>query len=312
MTGGMDAAALKDLTRRSDLKGLTQLLGHGAALGASGLLIAETAGSLWVAPALLVHGVILSFLFAPLHETIHRTAFRSRRLNDALAKICGAAMLLPPVYFRAFHFAHHRHTQNPARDPELAVPKPSALAGYLLLASGLPYWRERIATLARHALGRVDEAFITPRLRPAIRREAQVLLLVYGMVAAISLATASWAPEPYWAMSHWAVLYWLGPLVLGQPALRLALLAEHGGCPLRPEMLLNSRTTRSCWPLRRLLWNMPFHAEHHAYPALPFYALPAAHLVLRDRIAVRSRGYLAAQRDILARLGEPGRVHKAL
>ncbi len=120
MTGGMDAAALKDLTRRSDLKGLMQLLGHGAALGASGLLIAEAAGSLWVAPALLAHGVILSFLFAPLHETIHRTAFRDCRLNDALARICGAALLLPPVYYRAFHFARHRQTQDPTRDPELA------------------------------------------------------------------------------------------------------------------------------------------------------------------------------------------------
>ncbi len=77
-------------------------------------------------------------------------------------------------------------------------------------------------------------------------------------------------------------------------------------------MLLNSRTTQSCRPLRRLFWNMPFHAEHHAYPALPFHALPVAHLLLRDRIAVRARGYLAAQRNILARLDEPVRSHKAI
>ncbi len=221
MTAAIHRATLKDLARRIE---------------ASGLLIAEAAGSVWVAPALLVHGVILSFLFAPLHETIHRTAFRDCRLNDALARICGAALLLQPVYFRAFHFAHHRHTQDPARDPELAKPKPRSLAGYLLLVSGLPYWRERIATLGRHALGRVDEDFIKPRLRPAVRREAQILLLFYGTLAAVSLTTASWSPMPYWV-----VLYWLGPMVLGQPALRLALLAEHGDVRSEPVNLSPKR-----------------------------------------------------------------------
>ena len=90
------------------------------------------------------------------------------------------------------------------------------------------------------------------------------------------------------------------PAVLGQPALRLYLLAEHTGCPFVPDMLRNSRTTRSNWLARRLAWNMPYHAEHHAYPALPFHALPAAHNLLKDRIEVQASGYAAAHRDILA------------
>ena len=71
-------------------------------------------------------------------------------------------------------------------------------------------------------------------------------------------------------------------------------------------MLENSRTTRSLAPVRRLAWNMPYHAEHHAYPALPFHALPAAHHVLKTRIAVQAPGYLAVQREIVAGL-EPFR-----
>ena len=66
-------------------------------------------------------------------------------------------------------------------------------------------------------------------------------------------------------------------------------------------MLENSRTTRSLAPIRRLAWNMPYHAEHHAYPALPFHALPAAHRILRARIAVQ----VAVHREILAGL-RPG------
>ena len=134
----IDKAALKALSQRSDGRGLAQLAGHLAMLGATGALVAWTQGRWWLAPALVVHGVVLIFLFSPLHECIHRTAFRSRALNDGLAWICGAVILLPPDYFRAFHFAHHRHTQDPERDPELALLQPKDLGLYLLRVTGLP------------------------------------------------------------------------------------------------------------------------------------------------------------------------------
>jgi fatty acid desaturase len=193
--------------------------------------------------------------------------------------------MLPPAYFRAFHFAHHRHTQDPARDPELAAPKPASLGGYLLLVSGLPYWRERLVTVSGHAAGRVRQAFIAKPQAAAVVREARLLLAVYGAVAGLSLAAGSWAAA-----------------LLGQPWLRMYLLAEHTGCPLVPDMLENSRTTRSNAVVRWLVWNMPYHSEHHSYPALPFHALPAAHGLLRERIAIRASGYLAVQREIIAGL----------
>jgi fatty acid desaturase len=237
--------------------------------------------------------VVLIFLFAPLHETIHRTAFESRAPNDVLAWLCGMVMLLPPEFFRTFHFAHHRHTQDPERDPELIPPLPDTLGRYLWRVTGLPYWRERGTTLLRHALtGHVAQPFVSARLRPAVVREARLLLLSYAAIAAASLALESGA----------ALLYWIAPVVLGQPALRLYLLAEHTGCPLVPDMLRNSRSTRSNWLVRRLAWNMPYHAEHHAYPALPFHALPAAHGLLTDRIETQASGYWAAQRDILTQI----------
>jgi fatty acid desaturase len=284
--------ALRSLAARSDRRGLIQLAGHAGALLTSGVLVAKAVGSLWLAPAMLLHGILLAFLFAPLHETIHRTAFRGRRLNDATAWLCGLALALPPEYFRAFHFAHHRHTQDPARDPELAVPKPDSLWAYVRHVSGLPYWGSRAATLARHASGRVDEPFITARLRPGIVREARLYLAVYVSVLIVSIATGSTA----------ALIFWLIPALLGQPFLRCYLLAEHTGCPLVTDMLKNSRTTRSLALVRRLAWNMPYHAEHHAYPWLPFHALPAAHRLLERKIAVQARGYIAVNREIIGTL----------
>jgi fatty acid desaturase len=293
-----ERAELLRLAARSDAKGLCQLGGHLCALLATGALVWAARGTLWLLPAMVGHGILLVALFAPLHESIHWTAFRSRRLNDAVAWPCGALLLLPPGYFRAFHFAHHRHTQDPARDPELAAPKPRTLREYLWHVCGLPYWRERVCTTLRHARGHVTEPFIAPRGRPAVVREARLLLGVYLLAALAALA--SWSP---------ALLdLWIGPALLGQPFLRAYLLAEHTGCPLVASMLENSRTTRTLAPLRRLAWNMPYHAEHHACPALPFHALPAAHRLLRARVAVQASGYVAVHREILAGLapGRPG------
>lgn len=289
----VDRAAQRALAARSDAKGLAHLAGHLAVLAGTGTAVAFAGGTAWLVPAMALHGAVLVFLFAPLHESIHRTAFRSVWLNDLVAWLCGVLLILPPNWFRYFHFAHHRWTQDPLRDPELARPKPASLGAWLLYVSGLPYWRAQIGGLVRRAAGRVEDGFVPPKGRPAVIREARLHLLAYAVVAGAAVGAGSWAP----------LLYWLVPAVLGQPWLRLYLLAEHTGCPLVPDMLRNTRTTITNAAVRFLAWNMPYHAEHHAFPAVPFHALPRLHLRLRDELGMVSHGYPAAQREILTGLG---------
>jgi fatty acid desaturase len=50
------------------------------------------------------------------------------------------------------------------------------------------------------------------------------------------------------------------------------------------------------------MWNMPFHAEHHLSPSLPFHALPEAHVALATRLVHCERGYLAVHRGFLKAL----------
>src|SRR6185369_5203841 len=87
------------------------------------------------------------------------------------------------------------------------------------------------------------------------------------------------------------LVLWIVPAMLGQPALRGILLAEHTGCPEVRDGYQNTRTTLTTWPIRVLMWNMSFHATHHINPAIPFHALPAAHLIMRERIAHQIDGY---------------------
>jgi len=276
----------------SDRAGLTHLAGHVLLLAATGLAIALTRGSILLPAALVLHGVVLAFLFAPLHEAVHRTAFRSRGLNAAVASVAGFLLLLPPSWFRAFHFAHHRNTQIEGLDPELEVKKVDTWPDYLIHLSGWPYWKGSILLLLRHASGRADAPFVSPRLEPRLIREARIMLAVYAVIAAASLL----------AMSDAVLVYWVVPVILGQPFLRAYLLAEHTGLPLVESFWENTRTTLTGFPLRFLAWNMPFHTEHHVDPGVPFHALPALHRRKRDKLRAVSPGYVAFHREWQKRL----------
>ena len=284
---------IRALSRRSDARGALQLGAHLGLLVATGLLVWASRGRPWLAAALLLHGIVLAFLFCALHECIHGTAFATRALNDAVAWVCGALLVLPPNYFRLFHFAHHRFTQNRARDPELTVPAPATPAAYWWRVSGLPYWRERLQTTLRHALtGRVTEPFVPAARAAEVAREARILWGCYLAIAAVSL----------YLQRADALIYWIVPALLGQPFLRLFLLAEHTGCAFDHDMLANTRTTYTNRAVLLLTWRMPYHAEHHSFPSVPFHRLASVNALLPAQGRVTAPGYLAVHRALLRRL----------
>ena len=110
---------LRRLMARRDGPGLLFLGGHLALLGATGFLLARSLDTIWVVPALLLHGIIMVHLFAPFHETSHRTAFRSRWLNEGVYWLCGLVLGLMPMAFRFQHADHHTYTQDIRRDPQM-------------------------------------------------------------------------------------------------------------------------------------------------------------------------------------------------
>lgn len=267
---------------RADGPGLRRLAAHAALLGLSAALTLQTWGTPRALPALLLHGVVLSALFCAAHESVHRTAFRTRALNDAVASICGLLLLLPSRWFRLFHAAHHRYTQDPERDPELAGWKPATRIGIVLHATGLLYWWVMARTIVSLALGRADQSFLPLGHRARVVAQARGYLVVYAAVAGLSIASGSLL----------AVQLWIIPALLGQPFLRAFLLAEHTGCPQVPDVLASTRTTRTNTAVRLLTWNMPFHAEHHSRPQVPFHQLPDLHQEIGGRVQVIGRGYV--------------------
>lgn len=296
--GLIEPKRLKELTGRSDLKGAVQMAGHLGALAATGTVLQLAWGSWWAAPALLVHGVVLNFLYAAQHELSHATPFRTRWLNVAFGRAIGFAMLYPRDFDQIQHFAHHRHTQDWERDGELAGRPRYTLASYLLWLSGLTYWWSRVARILRLARGLAVEPYVREIEKPLVVREARWHLAGYAVIAAASLAAGNGA----------AVLYWLAPMVVAKPVHQLQNTIEHLGLTHSSDTLSNTRTIRTNPVLRRLGWNMAYHTAHHTFPAVPFHALPDLHaeIVSRSGREPPTMGYLQFQWRMIAALARGG------
>jgi fatty acid desaturase len=288
------AGALPLLYARSDARGASHTVAHAALLVATGALVHAARGHWWLPAAVLLHGLVLAALFAAMHEAVHYSAFRSRRANEVVAWLAGLGILYNATYYRQFHFAHHRYAQDPERDPELlTAPPPRSRAAYWWRATALPYWQARALNLWRLSRGRFEGlGFIPVSAHAEIVRSVRGTLAVVVALAAASLALSTAA----------LVWYWLLPLALGLPFLRLYLLTEHTGCSEDDDGLTNTRTTISIWPVRVLMWNLPYHAEHHLFPSIPFHQLPAAHRWLRARLGFLASSYVRTNRELYVRL----------
>ncbi|MBE7379913.1 MAG: fatty acid desaturase family protein [Leptolyngbya sp. SIO1E4] len=287
---------LKRLNERSNLKGGLQLLGHLAVMAGSGYLWATQRGQWAIAlPALIIYGFSLASMFAAVHECVHRTAFASNRLNAGVGWVAGVLSFYNSTFYRRYHKWHHRYTQIPGKDPELEEPKPTTFQEYLWRVSGLPWWWGKVKGHWRVATGNMAEMpYIPEAAYGEVRRSTWLQLGVYAIAIGLSVV----AHQP------WFLLYWLLPLAVGQPILRLILLAEHTGCSHEDNPLTNTRTTLTTWPIKLLMWNMPFHAEHHLYPSIPFHQLAAAHGQLASKFAYVASGYVQVNRSIIANLGQ--------
>jgi len=271
------------------MQGLRALAMHAGAIAVLGWFITIADGWLMFF-LMLLQGIFLVFLFTLQHETTHYTPFKTRILNTIAGQCCGLILLLPPMWFRHFHLAHHRWTQDPQRDPELASSKPTNFYQYAVYLSGLPVWKSNISTILRNAFQGCEDNFVPISKQRIVRLESLTMLGLYLFIAIG--AFASGFIELFYI--------WIVPLLLGQPFLRAYLLAEHAGCSEVNNRFANTRTLVSNPIVRMIAWNMPYHTEHHVYPAVPFFRLPDAHVLVRQHLMQLEPGYRSFHRKYIA------------
>ncbi len=282
---------LRALQKKSNGPGAARLLAQSIGYVAAGVTLVVADQTWLVAAAFVVSAVFQFAFFGMLHEACHFTAFASRRLNVLAGWVAALAQPMSPALMRAFHYEHHRFTHQLDRDPELAqmpfmVRWPPHVM-WLVTMTGLPIVAARFGWTLFAAVVPAGRAWdkVLPFVRPAQRRaiawEARGLALIHGSAM---VAATLWLPE------LWRVY---AALVVGHAILSFYITCEHRGLPTEGTILERTRSLQTPAWMRWLLWNMPYHAEHHGWPAVPFHALPKLHETVREHLVHRvSPAYL--------------------
>jgi nitrite reductase/ring-hydroxylating ferredoxin subunit len=150
-----------------------------------------------------------------------------------------------------------------------------------------------LVKITMHAFGHIED--FTRVLVPAdkLRRvvwEARIflLLLVGALAAAVELGTI-------------VPLLFVGlPSFYGAWLLWFFAITQHAG--LREDVLDHRMSTRTVYinPVFRFLYlNMNYHVEHHMFPAVPYYNLPALHEEIKAYLPPPKTSMLDAYREVI-------------
>jgi fatty acid desaturase len=93
------------------------------------------------------------------------------------------------------------------------------------------------------------------------------------------------------------LFWWIAPVLCGHPVVNYFRNLEHADCEVskEPNCLLNTRSVRSNIVVRTLLWDTNYHAEHHAYPMVPFFNLHKINKLMYPHVVHNEKDHFTTQ-----------------
>src|SRR5271156_6272443 len=290
-------AELKELMRRDDGPAIRDTLIWFAAFIVSGGLGFYFWGSWAAVPFFIVYGVLYgSSTDSRWHECGHRTAFKTKWMNDAVYEIACFMVMREPEIWRWSHTRHHTDTIIVGRDPEIITPRPPDIVSLLLNIFALKNTYGFFRLLFLHAAGRLtadETTFVPESERYKVYLVARIYLALFALVLAACLYEPSILP---------AMFVGLPSLYGGWLALYFGVTQHLGLAEDVLDHRLNSRTVYMNPFFRVVYWNMNYHVEHHMFPMVPYHALPKLHAAVEADCPTAYPSTLAAYREILPAL----------
>jgi 1-acyl-sn-glycerol-3-phosphate acyltransferase len=283
-------ASIRELHRLRPAWNLVILLYLAVWLGAGTLVVRSPAWPIRLACYAAI-GVAIHSLAILMHEAIHSTLFRRRRLDRWAGFLLGAPALFSMTAYKVAHLVHHRHTRTGLDPDDFTNVSPSralrSLVFYAWLVAGMLAYLVHVP-LGALRLGR-------PRERVAVVLEYALMALAYGGVFWLASSLGRWDV----VIHAWAI-----PLAVAIAFGNARSWAEHAltdpGHPLTQTRTVTSNRLTSF-----LMCNLNYHLEHHLFPGVPWYNLPRVHDLLREEY--RAAGAFV-HRSYLRYLCEAARV----
>lgn len=283
----IDKNKLKELTKRSDLKGFFQGFGHILLVAATGLAtyyFFNQAQWILFAVALFLHGTIYSFIGGhATHELSHGTVFKSKWLGNLFLRFMSLISWFNFHDYKISHTFHHMYTLHPRGDREVTLPiKPSLNIFFLIqlftlnLTGGrmepfsYPLFKVIWGTVKLAFTGKYHTEWLeaiyedNPEARKKSINWARILVLFNAVIIAVSIIFKLWLLP---------VLITFAPFIANW-------LRYFAGSPMHAGLMDNVDDFRKCCRTIKLdpfssfiYWRMNWHTEHHMFAAIPCYNL---------------------------------------
>jgi fatty acid desaturase len=315
----LSSAELAPLTRLSTARSLLSV-GHTFALiGAAIALAVLTWPSAWMLASIVVIGIAQHGLFILAHEAAHYRLLPNRTANDLLGRFIGMVGGVSMCTYRVTHRLHHNNLYT-EEDPDTAIHGGYPRGQRYLLDKlvrdvlGLNAWKTfayffgapAINTDTNREIRPLDDT--SPELRAAARRDRVWVAGFHVVAPLVALALGGLQGLLLY------VVLWIVPLVtVLQPILRVRAIFEHGAVDDLSSPMTAARTNRTWGGALNLIaravlfpHHVNYHLEHHLYPAVPHYHLPALHQLLVAKGALQD-AEVRDMRDTWRRVYAPRR-----
>ncbi len=215
----------------------------------------------YVLIGMLIHG-IGNFM----HEGIHGNLFRSKRWNRWVGFFAGLPTFLAVTAFGTDHLLHHKYTRSEDDPDELLHMSErrwmQAVYFYSWILFGTIIFGARIPWVLVHRASKAEKmAVLTERL------------LMFAILGGL------FAAAYYWDFFYVLLHCWFIPLVVAILLVNMRGWAEHQ-LTSTDHPLRQTRTVTSSRFYSFLNINLNYHLEHHLFPSVPWYNLPAVHRLL--------------------------------
>jgi fatty acid desaturase len=235
-----------------------------ALLALAPLLAARTISAAWSLAPLV--GLFLYKITIVMHDCVHRTLFRSRRVNDWGAVLLGALTGIDVGRFRALHWKHHR-TYGRREDPQgfhyLDVQRMSSaqFARHLLK----PLCGANLRYVARETLLHPGNLWRAVRRGDAILFATVQVLMFFVITGGGRYLSLAFLP-------------FVSAATFGLFLSQIRGLAEHGSRRAGDQVGV-VRSHAASTLERVLLYDLHFnyHSAHHRWPRCPSCHLPLVH-----------------------------------
>lgn len=276
---------LRPLLQVRRRRALAMIALHGGCWAVAGFGLVTTE-AWWLKPplfALAAAGVM--GLIQLDHEAWHGNLFRSRRgdrlFGEALSLLVGIAF----APMRHDHLAHHRYNRT-ARDPDAYnVGRRSVgltALFYAVVAFGLPL-----------SLIYFNVLYPLQHFDARAKRRHALVLAAYALFYTVLFS----ALARHGALGP-AFEAWLLPVLLASPLNGLKSIADHYDNVWQGDRFHTATTARSNRVITFWLNGLNYHLDHHLYPRVPGYNLPALHRHLRPQLLAAGAPVYDSYREV--------------